>query len=89
MRRTSKLSITVPKPQLTQVRSLVDAGEFESAAAVVREALRSWLHRRTLYAGRHGAAGLKRSLEARRSPFTQAEPSERVELMFDAGDAKA
>ena len=88
MSRTDKLSVTVPKSQLTQVKSLVDAGEFESAAAVVREALRSWLHRRALYAGRHGAAGFKRTLEARRQ-FAQAEPSERVELLFDAGDAKA
>ena len=88
MRATGKLSITVPKAQLTQMRSLVEAGEFESAAAVVREALRSWLHRRTLYAGRHGAAGFKRTLEARRQ-FAQTEPSERVELLFDAGDAKA
>ena len=88
MERTGKLSITVSKPQLTQVKSLVEAGEFESAAAVVREALRSWLHRRALYAGRHGAAGFKRTLEARR-PIVQGEPSERVELLFDAGDAKA
>lgn len=88
MRRTDKVSIAVPKSHLTQAKSLVDAGEFESVAAVVREALRAWLHRRTLYAGRHGAAGLKRTLEARRQ-FVPGEPNERVELLFDAGDAKA
>lgn len=88
MRHTGKLSIAVPTHQLAQVKSLVEAGEFESAGAVVREALRAWLHRRTLYAGRHGAAGLRRTLEARRQ-IAQSEPHERVELLFDAGDAKA
>jgi Arc/MetJ-type ribon-helix-helix transcriptional regulator len=79
----------VSRQQLLQVRRVVEAGEFTSAAAVVREALRSWLHRRTLHAGRLGATRLTRSLEARRNQHAQSEPRERVDLLFDAGDAKA
>jgi Arc/MetJ-type ribon-helix-helix transcriptional regulator len=88
MRRTGKISITVSRQQLLRVKRIVEAGEFESAAAVVREALRAWLQRRTLHAGRLGESRLRRSLEARREP-AQSEPRERVDLLFDAGDAKA
>ena len=86
MRRSGKLNIAIPRDQIDQVRRLVDAGEFASSAAVVREALRSFLHRRTLHGGSHGATRLSRTLQAR---LEALEPAERVDLLFDAGDAKA
>jgi Arc/MetJ-type ribon-helix-helix transcriptional regulator len=86
MRRSGKVSIAIPRDQIEQVRHIVEAGEFTSAAAVVREALRTFLHRRALHAGQLGAARLSRTLQAR---LESLEPAERVDLMFDAGDAKA
>jgi Arc/MetJ-type ribon-helix-helix transcriptional regulator len=76
----------VPHDQLDQVRSLVEAGEFASSAAVLREALRAFLHRRTLHGGQLSASRLSRTVQAR---LESLEPFERVDLMFDAGDAKA
>jgi Arc/MetJ-type ribon-helix-helix transcriptional regulator len=87
MSRSGKLSVDLTPEQLSQVRRIVQAGEFGSAAAVMREALKNWLHRRALHAGPHGAGHFARSLEARREALVEI--SERVELMFDAGDAKA
>jgi Arc/MetJ-type ribon-helix-helix transcriptional regulator len=87
MSRSGKLSVDITPEQLSQVRHIVQAGEFGSAAAVMREALRNWLHRRALHAGPHGAGHFARSLEARHE--AHVETSERVELLFDAGDAKA
>jgi Arc/MetJ-type ribon-helix-helix transcriptional regulator len=86
MRRSVKISVDLTADQLQQVRHVVEAGEFRSRSEVIREALRTWLHRRALHAGRHGVARLGRTLETRVEP---PEPFERVELMFDAGDAKA
>ena len=86
MRRSGKLSVEVTHEELAQVRRIVGAGEFGSAAALMREALRSFLHRRALHAGFHGAGRFTRSLEARHEAV---EVAERVELLFDAGDAKA
>jgi Arc/MetJ-type ribon-helix-helix transcriptional regulator len=71
---------------MTQLRDIVEAGEYGSAAAVIREALRSFLHRRDVRAG--GGARFARALQARLDGLPP-EPAERVELMFDAGDAKA
>jgi Arc/MetJ-type ribon-helix-helix transcriptional regulator len=88
MKRSGKISAAVPREHLSQIRRVVDAGEFASAAAVVREAVRAWLHRRSLHAGRHGAARFSRTLETRLDAPV-AEAVERVELLFDAGDAKA
>ena len=83
-----KINVNLPSQQHAQVVRAVEAGEFRSAAAVVREALRVWLHRRALHAGAHGAQRFSRTLEARHdAPIV--EPAERVELLFDAGDAKA
>jgi Arc/MetJ-type ribon-helix-helix transcriptional regulator len=88
MRRSTKLSVSLTPQQISQLRRVVDAGEFGSAAAAVREAVRAWLHRRALHGGEHGAQRLRRTLEAHQE-FAHAEPHERVELLFDAGDAKA
>ena len=87
MSRSGKISVALPLQQLSKLRRMVDAGEFASTADVVREAVRTFLHRRTLHAGRLGTARFTRSLEARHEPLT--EPVERVDLLFDAGDAKA
>jgi Arc/MetJ-type ribon-helix-helix transcriptional regulator len=88
MSRSGRISVNLPTTQLAQLRLAVDAGEFGSAAAVMREALRLWLHRRALLAGQHGAQRLRRTLEFRKD-LPLSEPAERVELLFDAGDAKA
>jgi putative addiction module CopG family antidote len=86
--RRSKLSVSLTPQQASQISRVIEAGEFGSAAAVVREALRAWLHKRTLHGGLLSAQRLRRSLEARQE-FALGEPCERVELLFDAGDAKA
>jgi Arc/MetJ-type ribon-helix-helix transcriptional regulator len=86
MKRSRRMSIDVPRDQIEQVRHLVEAGEFASTSAVIREALRAFLHRRALHAGQLGASRLSRTLQARLEP---GEPFERVDLLFDAGDAKA
>lgn len=85
MARSGKINVALPAEQVSHIRRIVEAGEFASAADVVREALRSWLQRRKLHGGRHVAARLGRSLEARRDASDA--PFERVELLFDAGDA--
>jgi Arc/MetJ-type ribon-helix-helix transcriptional regulator len=85
MSRSGKISVDLTPDQLSQLRRIVGAGEFASAAAIVREAVRSFLHRRALHAGPHGASHFSRSLESRQD----VDPCERVELLFDAGDAKA
>jgi Arc/MetJ-type ribon-helix-helix transcriptional regulator len=86
MGRAERITVGLESAEAAQVRHIVEAGEFASAAAVIREALRVWLQRRTLHAGPHGAQRLSRSLAARREPVV-SDPVERVELLFDAGDA--
>jgi Arc/MetJ-type ribon-helix-helix transcriptional regulator len=86
MSRSGKLSIAISRDQIDQMRRLVEAGEFASSGAVVREALRAFLHRRALHGGQHTASRLSRTLQAR---LEALEPAERVDLLFDAGDAKA
>jgi Arc/MetJ-type ribon-helix-helix transcriptional regulator len=88
MSRSGRLNVALPRQELHQIGQIVDAGEYASAAAVVREAVRAWLHRRTLHAGPHGATRLVRSMQERLDPAV-TEPAERVDLLFDAGDAKA
>ena len=80
MSRTGKLSVALPRQTLLQLKDLVEAGEFASPSEVVRQALEAWLRRRKLRA---------QSSERFTHPLRDAEPSERVELLFDAGDAKA
>ena len=86
MRRSSRLNIALPREQIDQVRRMVEAGEFASSAAVIREALRAFLHRHALHGGQHGSARFSRAIQAR---LESTEPAERVDLLFDAGDAKA
>jgi Arc/MetJ-type ribon-helix-helix transcriptional regulator len=80
------VSIALPHEQLDQVRGIVAAGEFASSAAVIREALGAFLHRHALHGGQHGSARFSRAIQAR---LESLEPAERVDLLFDAGDAKA
>lgn len=86
MRRSSRVSFALPVEQIDQVRRIVDGGEFASSAAVIREAVRAFLHRRELHAGQHGSARFSRAVQA---SLEALEPAERVDLLFDAGDAKA
>jgi len=86
--RFQKISVHLSSQQLSQIERAVRAGEFASRGAAVREALRTWLHRRALHAGAHGAYRFSRTLESRHD-HAHVEPAERVELLFDAGDAKA
>jgi Arc/MetJ-type ribon-helix-helix transcriptional regulator len=86
MSRSGKISVALPRQQITQLKDIVEAGEYGSAAAVIREALRSFLHRRDVRA--IGGARFARARQARLEGLPP-EPSERVELLFDAGDAKA
>jgi len=88
MSRSGRISVELTTQQISQLRSIVQGGEFRSAAAVVREAVRVFLHRRALHAGSLGATRFTRSLEARQEAMAP-ELSERVELLFDARDAKA
>jgi Arc/MetJ-type ribon-helix-helix transcriptional regulator len=88
MSRSGRLNVVLPREELHQIGQIVDAGEFGSAAAVVREAVRAWLHRRALHAGSHGTTRLARSVQERLE-LALAEPCERVDLLFDAADAKA
>jgi Arc/MetJ-type ribon-helix-helix transcriptional regulator len=83
MSRSGKISVALPREQLSQLKDVVEAGEYGSAAAAVREAVRAWLHRRGVRA--HAGARFMRS----RLEGLPPEPAERVELMFDARDAKA
>jgi len=85
MSRSGKISVELSHEQLSQLRGIVESGEFGSASALLREAVRTFLHRRALHAGPHGASHFSRSLESRQD----VDPCERVELLFDAGDAKA
>jgi Arc/MetJ-type ribon-helix-helix transcriptional regulator len=87
MSRSGKISVELTAQQLAQVRRIVGAGEFGSASALLREAVRGFLHRRALHAGPHGASHFSQSLELRQD--VAADPCERVELLFDAADAKA
>jgi Arc/MetJ-type ribon-helix-helix transcriptional regulator len=87
MSRSGKISIELTPQQVSQVRRIVGAGEFASASALLREAVRAFLHRRALHGGPYSAGRFSRSLEARQD--LTADPCERVELLFDAGDAKA
>jgi len=86
MKRSVRISVSVPLQQRAQLQQFVEGGEFRSTGAVIREALRAFLARRSLHAGALGATRLDRSVRALQE---MPEPFERVELLFDAGDAKA
>ena len=86
MSRSGKISVALPREQLSQLKDVVETGEYGSAAAAVREAVRAWLHRRGVRA--QAGARFMRSAQARLDSLTP-ECAERVELLFDAGDAKA
>jgi Arc/MetJ-type ribon-helix-helix transcriptional regulator len=81
---SGKIVVAVEHDQFSLIQRMVAAGEFASPSEIVGEALRTWLHGR---GHGPGAERLRDSIRAWRGQ--QAEPVERVELMFDARDAKA
>ncbi len=87
MSRSGKVTVELTPQQLSQMRRMIQSGEFGSASSLLREAVGSFLHRRALHGGAHVAGRFSRSLEARHEALPEV--SERVELLFDAGDAKA
>jgi Arc/MetJ-type ribon-helix-helix transcriptional regulator len=91
MRASGKISVALTADQLGRVWDAVECGEFDSPGAVLREALLAWLDARTEAAGRHAAISRRigRSFGGAADGLQPAEPAERVELLFDARDAKA
>ena len=96
MKASGKIVVTLSGDPARQVRRLVEDEAFASPSAVMEEALRFWLQSRSRWIGRKrwAAAYITRTfapVEAPEAPERPiiGEPSERVELMFDAGDAKA
>jgi Arc/MetJ-type ribon-helix-helix transcriptional regulator len=93
MKASGKIVVTLSGDPARQVRRLVEDEAFASPSAVMEEALRFWLQSRSRWVGRKrwAAAYVTRTFAPAEAPPPQSfgEPSERVELMFDAGDAKA
>ncbi|HEY3799051.1 MAG TPA: hypothetical protein VGL58_11910 [Caulobacteraceae bacterium] len=87
MSGSGKIVVAVEHDHLTLIQRIVAAGEFASPSEVIGEALRSWLHTHKLHGGAHSAERLRQSVRSWRG--LPPEPVERVELMFDARDAKA
>ena len=86
MQTSGKYSVTLTAEQRRQVWDIVDEGEFDTPGAVLREALRAWLAARSDDpVGR--IPPMNRSFKRRRTDIP--DPYERVDLMFDARDAKA
>ena len=87
MTASGKISVALTAEELSRVRGIVEAGAYDSPADVLRAALRSWLAQRCQDIRPQAALG--RSFAERRRHVPPAEPLERVDLLFDAGDAKA
>ena len=90
MKASGKISVTLSGEAARELRRLVEDEGFASAGAVMEEAFRFWLQSRSRWTGRKRwtAAHVTRSFApALHAPL--GEPYERVELLFDAGDAKA
>jgi len=81
----ARISVELTAEELRQVGEVVSSGEFASSSAVLREALRFWLHEREEEAWRHGDCHMRHAFES----LPDWLPHERVELLFDAADAKA
>ena len=79
------------RDQLQRVEYYVQSGVFDSPGAVLREALKTWLLLRSEEACRHAAIAAHIGLPfgASADLLPPDEPCERVELLFDAADAKA
>ena len=48
MSSIEKISIALPPEMTARIREAVETGEYASASEVIREALRDWIHKRTL-----------------------------------------
>jgi len=63
MTTAEKISIALPSEMVAIVRSAVASGEYASSSEVIRDALRDWVHKRSLR--QQGVAELRQSwLEA-------------------------
>lgn len=48
MSTVEKISVALPPEMVALVREAVDTGEYASSSEVIREALRTWKHERSL-----------------------------------------
>jgi Arc/MetJ-type ribon-helix-helix transcriptional regulator len=87
MTASGKISVALTAEELSRIRGIVAAGAFDSPSDVLREALRYWLAERCADTRPQSAFG--RPFGHRRRGDPPAEIFERVDLLFDAGDAKA
>jgi len=90
MKASGKITVTLSGGSARQLRRLLEDEAFASPAAAVEEALRFWLqsHSRSGGRTRRAANFMKRAFASPRG-VPLGEPYERVELLFDAADAKA
>lgn len=86
MKASGKISVALTAEELSRVRGIVDAGAYDTPAEVLREALRVWLAWRCADTRPQTAFGRR---FGRRREDPPVEIFERVDLLFDAGDAKA
>lgn len=87
MTASGKISVALTAEELSRIRGIVEAGVCDSPADVLREALRFWLAERC--ADTRPQAAFGRAFGHRRRDDPPAEVFERVDLLFDARDAKA
>ena len=84
MAHSVRFTVTLKAHEARAIGEAVASGEFRSPAGVLRKAVRAWLDLRWEEAARHAA------IRERLGPFgPESQPVERVELLFDAADAKA
>ena len=90
MSAVGKIRVGLSASEMRRISDLVASGEFTSPSAVIHEALRSWFRERAEAAWLHGetCASTHRALGDDFTGETWT-PHERVELLFDAADAKA
>ena len=86
MTASGKISVALTAEELSRIRGIVAAGDFDSPAEVLREALKSWLANRC--EDIRPRSGFGRSFGRRRDD-PPPDIFERVDLLFDARDAKA
>ena len=86
MEASGKFSVTLTADQRRRVWEIVESGDFDTPGAVLREALRAWLEARE---DGERLRPMPRSFARKRHRPPTPEPFERVDLLFDAHDAKA
>jgi antitoxin ParD1/3/4 len=75
MHNAEKISITLPRDMLRDIRAAVDAGDYASTSEVLRDAVRSWQRQRSEDAERLAGlrARVQRALADPRPSLTEAE----------------